>query len=141
MIQRIQSLWLLLAALVVAVLYKLPVYGGELVAGGNKELLVSGSFLLFIVAAELVVFPLVALFMFKNRSGQKKLIWISLLLQLVFVGLIWMEVSDFTAASAFKSSGYKPGAVLPIVAIVLLFMAYSGIRKDEKLIKSADKLR
>jgi len=141
MIQRIQSLWLLLAAVVTALLYKVPVYGGELLAGGNKELLIGQSYLLFIVTAVLVLFPLIALALFKNRSNQKKIIFISLLLQVVFVGLIWLEVSDFAASSALKSSRYDLGAALPIVAIVFLIMALGGIRNDEKLIKNADKLR
>jgi hypothetical protein len=36
---------------------------------------------------------------------------------------------------------YKVGAALPVVSIVLLLLAYGGIRKDEKLIRSADRLR
>lgn len=141
MIQRIQSVWLLLAAFATGLLFKLPVFAGTLATGETKELLVGQNYLLFVVTAVLVLFPLMAIFLFKKRSTQKALIWVSILLQLVFVGLIWMEVNDFAAAGAFKSSIYKPGAILPIVAIVLLVLAYRGIRKDEKLIKSADKLR
>ena len=142
MIQRIQSLWLLLAAAATALLFKLPVYGGVLAGGEAKDLLVGQNYLLFIVAAVLVLFPAIAIALFKNRSNQKKLIWVSLLLNLVFIGLIWMEVGDFKLANpGFTSSVYKVGAVLPIISIVLLVLAYAGIRKDEKLIASADRLR
>ncbi len=141
MIQRIQSLWLLLAAVVTALLYKWPVYGGELLAGGQRELLVRESLLLLIVTVVLVLFPLIALAQFKNRGNQKKLIYISLLLQAVFIGLIWLEANDFAAKFPLKRGGYHLVATLPVVAIVLLFLAWGAIRKDEKLIKSADKLR
>ncbi len=141
MIQRIQSLWLLLASVATGLLFKLPVYSGILNTGAPRELLVGQDYLLFLVTAVLVLFPLVTIFLFKNRSNQKKLIWVSLLLNAVFVALIWMEVSSFTVANSFTSSMYKVGAALPVVSIVLLLLAYGGIRKDEKLIRSADRLR
>lgn len=142
MIQRIQSLWLLLSAVAIAMLFKLPVYGGVLGTGEAKNLLVGQNYLLFIVAAVLVLFPAMAIALFKNRSNQKKLIWLTVLINIVFIGLIWMEVGDFTQANPnFTSSVYKVGAILPIVSIVLLVLAYAGIRKDEKLIASADRLR
>jgi hypothetical protein len=141
MIQRIQSVWLLLAAVATGLLFKMAVYGGELTMGGVKELLVSQSYLLFIVVAVLTLFQLGAIFMFKKRSNQKKLILLSILLQLVLVALIWMEVGDFVLANSFKSSVYKPGAVLPLLSVVLLVLAYRGIRRDEKLIKAAERLR
>ncbi|MCU0335078.1 MAG: DUF4293 domain-containing protein [Chitinophagaceae bacterium] len=141
MIQRIQSIWLLLAAVATGLLFKMAVYGGELNAGGTKELLVGQSYLLFIVVAVLTLFQLGAIFLYKNRSNQKKLILLSVLLQLVLIGLIWMEAGDFVLANSFKSSVYKVGAVLPLLSVVLLVLAYSGIRRDEKLIKAADRLR
>ncbi len=141
MIQRIQSVWLLLAAVATGLLFKMAVYGGELNVGGTKELLVGQSYLLFIVVAVLTLFQLGAIFLFKNRGNQKKLILLCVLLQLLLVGLIWMEVGDFVLANSFKSSVYKPGAVLPLLSVVLLVLAYSGIRRDEKLIKAADRLR
>jgi hypothetical protein len=141
MIQRIQSLWLLLAAIATGILYKLPIYAGVLTTGASKELLVGQSYLLFIVTAVLVLFPLISIFLFKNRSKQKQLIWVTLLLNAVFVGLVWMQVDDFTTANQFSSSVYKIGAGMPIVSIILLLLALGGIRKDEKLIKSADRLR
>ena len=141
MIQRIQSLWLLLAAAASALLYKWPIYGGELLAGGNREMLIRESLLLLIVNVVLVLFPLVALAQFKNSSNQKKLIYVSLLLQAVFIGLIWMEANEFAAKFPLKKGGYHLAATLPVVAMVLLLLALSGIRKDEKLIKSADRLR
>jgi protein-S-isoprenylcysteine O-methyltransferase Ste14 len=89
----------------------------------------------------LVVFPLITIFLFKNRTKQKQLIWVTLLLNAVFIGLVWMQVDDFTTANQFTSSVYKIGAGLPIVSIIFLLLALGGIRKDEKLIKSAERLR
>jgi len=103
--------------------------------------LVGQNYLLFIVAGVLVVFPLVTLSLFKNRKSQKSLILLSILINLVFIGLIWMEVSDFTTSHTFTSSVYQIASVIPIICVVLLFLAFGAIRKDEKMIREAERLR
>jgi hypothetical protein len=42
---------------------------------------------------------------------------------------------------SFTQNYWMIGAILPILMVILLFLAYRGIRKDEKLIKSLDRLR
>jgi peptidoglycan/LPS O-acetylase OafA/YrhL len=141
MIQRIQSIWLLLTAVVTGLLFKVPVYGGKLGNETTREMLIGQNYLLMIVAAVLVIIPAVAIFFFKNRSTQKKLIWVSILLQIVFVVLVWMEATTFSDVQQFVQESYQLGAILPIVAIIFLILAYRGISHDEKLIRSADRLR
>jgi cytochrome bd-type quinol oxidase subunit 2 len=141
MIQRIQSVWLLLAALLMGLMFRMPIYKGVLATGEEKKLLVGQNYLLFIVAGVLVVFPLVTLSLFKNRKSQKSLILLSILINLVFIGLIWMEVSDFTTSHTFTSSVYQIASVIPIICVVLLFLAFGAIRKDEKMIREAERLR
>ena len=138
---RIQSAWLILAALVIALLFFLPVYQGQLSTGTDLKMLITQNYLLMIAAVILVLMPLVAAFQFKNRGTQKSLIWLSISVQFVFLFLIWSEVQEFIDANNFTLHNYSLAAVLPILAVVLLFMAYGAIRKDEKLIKSADRLR
>jgi hypothetical protein len=46
-----------------------------------------------------------------------------------------------TGGVAIVSASYLPAAFLPVVVIILLFLAVRGIYKDEKLIKSLDRLR
>lgn len=43
--------------------------------------------------------------------------------------------------SKVKDGNYGIGSVLPVAAIILLIIAISGIRKDEKLVRSVDRLR
>lgn len=141
MIQRIQTIWLLLAGLAIGFLFRWPLFSGVLADQSKRELMVAENYLLFVVAAVLIVFPLIALVRFKNRKQQKLLIWLSLLLNAVFIALIWMEVDQFKQAYTFTSSVYRWPAILPVLSIILLIMALSAIRRDEKLIKSADRLR
>lgn len=142
MIQRIQSLWLLIAAGVTALLFKLPVFSVQVSETVHKDLMASQKYLLFIMASVLILFQLTAIFLFRNRGNQKILIRLSLLLQAVLLGSVWMEVNDFLKTEPVSiSSSYQAGAALPLVAMVFLVLALDGIRKDERLIKSADKLR
>lgn len=143
MIQRIQSLWLLIAALVFGLLLKYPFAGTTLLNGGEQLANTGGQIFLFIIAIVLTVSPIVAIFLYKNRSNQKKIIWVSLLLNFLFMALMYLKSEDMKELPGIvqNSFTYKPAAVLPIVYLVLLVMAYSGIRKDEKLIKSVDRLR
>ena len=142
MIQRIQTLWLLLAAASVFLLFKFPLYGGLVTGGSAIMLMAADNMVLFILAMVLAALPLVAIFLFRNRGTQKKLIWLSLLLCVLSLVLIYMNVEDFrTANTALTSQSYKLATVFPVLYIILLIMAYSGVRKDEKLIKSVDRLR
>ena len=143
MIQRIQTLWLLFAAAAVAALYTLPVYQAIFNNGTSEFVRVRESYLLFIVNAFCIVFPLIAIFMYKNRSRQKWLVFLSLLLNLALIALIYMQVGAFAdeAPELFNRGVYKPGAVMPILSIIFLIMAYAGISKDQRLIKRAERLR
>ncbi len=143
MIQRIQTLWLFFAALAVSALYTLPVYQAFFNNGTAQFVLVRESYMLFIVSAFCVVFPLIAIFSFKNRGRQKWLVFLSILLNLAFIALIYTEVGKFTDQNPemFQRGVYKPGAVLPIISIIFLIMAYFGILRDQDLIKKADRLR
>lgn len=49
--------------------------------------------------------------------------------------------TDRVAADVGVTTSYEVGSVFPIVALVFLVLALRGIRKDEKLIRSADRLR
>jgi hypothetical protein len=143
MIQRIQSLWLLLSALIIALLSRLPIYTGTLGDGTVKELMTAERLHMMIVALLLIIFPLIAIFLFKNRKGQKQLIWIHILLNLLMLLFFYMAKGSFAddQSPAFVSSRYGIAVVIPVLSIILDVMAYNGIRADEKLIKAADKFR
>jgi len=138
---RIQSLWLLLAGLAAAALFFFPVFQGTLATGELKKMMIGSQLLMMIVAAVLAIVPLVIIFMFKNRNNQKWLIWLIVSLNLVFLALILIRTNDFKGSYDFKSTTYHVGAIMPVLAIIFLFMARTGIRADEKLIRDANRLR
>lgn len=157
MIQRIQSVWLFLASATIFALFLFPYLQYADLAGMGKALKVTGAYhgvggqavraeffvLQTIVTVLLGLFPLYIIFKFRQRKQQIQLIVLEIVLLLLFS--VWLYVSASTAltdARQFLSArNIGVGFFLLPVSIVFLGMAIGGIRKDERLIKSADRLR
>jgi peptidoglycan/LPS O-acetylase OafA/YrhL len=139
MIQRLQSLWLLAAALCAALTYKFPFYTGNKTTEANMQkfetLIASSNFLLLIFTAVLAGGCLALIFLYKNRKQQ---LWLTILaLMIAFIDL----VIYFMETKKFVSGTFSLSAVLALVVPVFLVLAVRGIWKDEKLVKSLDRLR
>jgi peptidoglycan/LPS O-acetylase OafA/YrhL len=146
MIQRIQSIWLLLAALCNAGLFYFDFYRSEILANGVTtvtHLRVNDHYPSLLIALVITVIPLVTIFMFKQRKRQRMMAVLSLVFTIGFISSVIMRVGNVTndMAPGTGTSSYWIGAVLPIIAIIFLVMAIRGINKDEKLVKSTDRLR
>jgi uncharacterized membrane protein len=144
MIQRIQSVWLLLSGLSILLLSKFAIYSGTLGDGTKKVLMTMERMHLMILALLLIILPIIAIFLFKNRTGQKKIIWVHILLNLLLLLFFYIAKDGFLDAHRepeFVSSAYGLALIAPLLSLVLDIMAYKGISNDEKLIKAADKFR
>jgi hypothetical protein len=143
MIQRIQSIWLLLSSLIIVILSRLPIYVGSLGDGSKKELMTAERLHMMILALLLIILPIIAIFLFKNRTGQKQIIWLHILLNLLLLLFFYMAKSAFVEGQQpeFVSSRYGIAVIIPVLSIILDVMAFRGVRSDEKLIKAADKFR
>lgn len=144
----------MLIAIICAVLtFFFPIYTGNVVVGANghvfmevkampvfgfgKESASSGSTLILIVTAIIIVGALINIFNYKTRRKQ---IWLTIgliVLSLLNLFLYWQA----SGAPHFVEGRASVGVILPIVIPIFLFMAVRGILKDEKLVKSADRLR
>ncbi len=151
MIQRIQSIYLFLAGILVMLMYTFPlaifnsnsiIY--ELLACHIKNP-VTGNLLVNVVP--MAVLPLLSLFLsffalvkFKNRIFQMKL---GKLNMIVLVALVVVEVIYFLRIESMLEVDGKPGfsAIIPLVSLLLILMANKAIKKDDNLIKSADRIR
>ena len=139
MIQRIQTVWLFLAALFAALTYKFPFYSGNVINKENvqrfEKLLASSNFLVLIFTAGLIVGTIIMIFMYKNRKQQ---LWLTA----AAAGLSIINiVLYFTELKKFISGNMSLTAVFALAIPVFLFLAINGIWKDEKLVKSLDRLR
>ena len=139
MIQRIQTVWLFLAALFAALTYKFPFYTGNVLNKENvqvfEKLVASSSFLVLIFTAALIGGTIYTIFMYKNRMQQ---IWLTVAaagLSIINIFLYFSELKKFTSGSMSLTS------VFALAIPVFLLLAINGMWKDEKLVKSLDRLR
>jgi len=139
MIQRIQSVWFFLVALCAALTFKFPFYSGNMIGKDNipryEKLLASSNFLLLISTALLIGGAIALIFLYKNRKQQ---LWLTI----AAAGLSFINIIIyFSQLKKFISGNVSLAAVLAFAIPVFLLFAANGIWKDEKLVKSLDRLR
>ncbi|GAA4745253.1 DUF4293 domain-containing protein [Flavisolibacter ginsenosidimutans] len=136
MIQRIQSVWLLLAAIFAAITFSVPFYVGTPLSADIAPQLTAKSNMLLIVLTVLTgLTAFASIFLFENRKLQLKVAVAGLVLTLALLTDYILQLKYFTAG-AFALS-----CVLHFGILGLYILAIRGIRKDQKLIKSLDRLR
>ncbi len=136
MIQRIQTIWLLLAAAASFGSLKLSFYSGKKDTVLFEELTGStGGFLLLVLSVAVALLSVVSIFLFKNRKLQMRLALAGLVVQLAVLFFYFQQAATFTEGN------YTLTSIFSFVIPVFLILAVMGIRKDEKLIKSMDRLR
>jgi len=89
------------------------------------------------IAASLFCFA--SIFLFRNRSMQKKVILVAILMIVALSVLCGINGQQLPAG--ISGASVEVGAFLPLVAILFSLLAIRGIRKDEQLLRSADRLR
>lgn|SRR6476661_362437 len=141
MIQRIQTLWLLIVAIAAFATYTLTLYIGKIANGTEKVFQLADDFLLVILIILLGILALICMFLFKNRKLQFKLSVFGIILSAGFLFLEYIRAENFKQNNLIQTGSYQIGALLPLVMVVFFFMAARGIYKDERLIKSMDRLR
>ena len=141
MIQRIQSVWLFIVAALSFVTLKTSVYSGHHINDLEPKpvifLTASYNPLLNITAVAVGVIALIVIFLFKNRKLQIRLSIIALLLSVASIALYyWQSKSFITEESSITITSF-----IPILIPVFLILSISKIRKDDKLVKSLDRIR
>jgi hypothetical protein len=155
MIQRIQSIYLLLAALCSGLLLAAPLYNietatatyqlflGGLVQTNPKDTILTSQPAILAVGFLLTLFPIIILFLYKKRPMQMRLAASAMMantaMLLLLVGIVNKSIEHITEPHVNET--YGVGLILPALNIVFLFLANKAIRKDDKLIRSADRLR
>jgi hypothetical protein len=141
MIQRIQSLYLLIVAIAAFSTYTLTLYVGKLADGTERSLLLADDFLMVICIILLGILAMACIFLFKNRKLQFKLSVLGGIASFGFLFLEYFKVEAFKTNMNFVSGQYQVGAIVPLFMVIFFFLAAKGIYKDEKLVKSLNRLR
>ena len=93
---------------------------------------------LFALNSLSILLSLVGIFMYKNRKKQAKLCTINQLSLVIWYGYMVVLYWDYDPKYTFRPTLY---IAFPLVALILVFMAYKGIKADERLVKSLDRIR
>ena len=144
MIQRIQSLYLLIAAVISLGLTSafslwtnkvgIEYFALNLITESDIAMIVIP--VLFILSG---IFSLVSIFLFKKRKNQFVMTRINILINLILLGVLIYHLLTLSGETQVSEKGI--GAGLPIIVIVLLVLANRAIKSDEDLVKSVDRLR
>ena len=141
MIQRVQTIWLLLAAVAGFLLTQVPIYVGSLAGVVARKYSATENLLMFALAAVAALLGFIAIFLFKNRKTQLRLTTIGIFVSIALIAIEVWQIGSFGEANPTLKGSYYWGALLPIAMMVFFIMAASNIRKDEKLVKSLDRFR
>lgn len=138
MIQRQQTLWLLLASTAALLSFMFPFVTGKIIDKGveiDKVLKADSNFLLLICTGASLILSTAIIFLYKDRKLQMRLSLAGLLLAVIIIVLY------ITQMSKISKSTLALFCVLPFAILAGYYLAFRNIRKDEKLVKSLDKLR
>jgi glucan phosphoethanolaminetransferase (alkaline phosphatase superfamily) len=157
MIQRIQSLFLALVVILGVLFSYLPIleffandatyimnaYNTVDVTDVNNHL--SKNMGVGVMQGLVFILALVLIFLFKNRQLQMKLAKLNILLiSLQIAAIVMYSDTTITAIGSNVddvSVNIKLGAIIPVLSLILTYLAIRFIKKDENLVRAADRLR
>lgn len=156
MIQRIQTIYLLLATALMSLTLFLPL---ATICSGSEEVVVKAfgvdvasfgfdlplPFYLGTVLIAATLLPFVTIFLFKKRLTQIRLCVSEIVLMLGSAGFIAIYCYRLVSllSEVLSNSVFTLGfaSLMPVVAIIPVVLAIRGIAKDEALVRSLDRIR
>jgi uncharacterized membrane protein len=135
MIQRIQSIYLLIVGILAALGINLPLWVND------KLIIVKGFDNIYILSlfASVIALSLLTIFLFNNRKLQFVLGRFNILINIILLGVFGYYTQTFSGETLVSEK--EIGLIIPFVSIVFLYLANKAIKKDEELVKSVDRLR
>ncbi|HEY4323202.1 MAG TPA: DUF4293 domain-containing protein [Mucilaginibacter sp.] len=155
MLQRIQSIYLLLASLAILALFLFPLVHNVYVDGVPVSITVTGvfqdvsgqpvhiQFFTALIAATVVIAiaPLLLIFLYKNRKRQLMLCYVAILLIIGYSYWMAQVVKGVMGSTQIDTHNWGIGLFLTSISILLMIFAVKAIQRDEKIVKSAERLR
>ena len=162
MLQRIQTLYLFLVLVLSVLLFMVPfcefpfsenlglasqkyvfnIYGFHFHdSEGEAKIAFNFNFPLLINLL-IILNSVVIIYVFKNRKLQLRLGKLNLLLISIILGIVFSYTGTYSSFISLEhSTSYRVGAYLPLLSLVLNYLAIRAIKKDEDLVRSADRIR
>lgn len=140
MIQRIQSIWLLLAAVAAFFTLKFAFYSGMMLSEDQltqtyKEITAQSNILILVITVGIGISAIICIFLYKNRKEQFRICLAGIVASVLNIILYFLQVKKFAEGS------YGLATLLIVLIPIFLFFAARGIYRDQKLLKSLDRLR
>lgn len=133
MIQRLQTIWLLLASACAFLSFKFPFY---ITGSLPPEFNAASNIFLIMLTSILGAVCLIIIFLYKQRKLQLKLCFLVLLISLINIFLYFNYIKDYS-----PGGGISIFSVFVFLIPVFIVLAIRGIYRDIKLIKSVDRIR
>lgn len=136
MIQRIQTLYLFIVAILTGVM---PIWFYLWKDGEGNEVFARNDWYISIALYLSTFLAIVAIALFKNRKNQFVVNRLNIILELSLLGFFVYRSLNLSGETLVSEKGI--GMLLPVISIVFLVIANKAIKKDEDLVKSVDRLR
>lgn len=156
MIQRIQTVYLIIAGILLAIPVMLELSLATVVIDGGEYRLspvtaslvtdaftdkVFGSFTIAAAFALSLFLTVYAVMQYKNRKFQMRLVQLALFLQPVIGVVVFFYADKLAQLAEGGTVNYQPVLAVLVINVVLYVLALKGIKKDDELVRSADRLR
>jgi glucan phosphoethanolaminetransferase (alkaline phosphatase superfamily) len=147
MIQRIQTIYLSLAIVLLAITNLMPLASFQLPNGEVVEMsVISGdhtniTLLILISSIASALLCGISIFLYKNRKRQILIAYLALLPLLLLSGYFVGYSYGSASSAAHLSLVSAKGILLPIIALLFILLAVRKIKADEKLVRSLDRIR
>lgn len=136
MIQRVQTLWLLLASAATIITLKTSFYSGTLITDNSFDSVMgmdNYGMMLLTIALGTALF--INIFLYKNRTTQLRICIAALLVECLIIFLYFREIKNFSKGN------FDLWCAMHLFILLFIFLAARGIYKDAKLIKNSNRLR
>jgi hypothetical protein len=155
MLQRIQTVYLLIVTILTGLMLFLPLAeilndGGDVLTmysyglvnqASDKSGVIYSTLPMAIMIAIIFTISAISIFLYKNRIRQMRFCVFNILLMVGLLGLILFYYLSVKKDIGVSHHTFRLPVVLPIINIVLTFQAFRGIRRDELLVRSYERLR
>ncbi len=93
-----------------------------------------------LIIASLII-SVISIFLFKNRKVQIRVCWILILVLVLIAGDLYLVYNSAWQHFSTVKSNLSLTSIIPLISIVLTYLAIIAIKKDEELVKSIDRIR
>lgn len=141
MIQRIQTLWLFISTICGVTYAYFPIYVATAIGSLPQKYTVRENLILLSASIAMIGIGFLNIFFFKNRGLQKLLITTNIMLSISIFVLQYFLIEALKKDVGLTQGSWEISAVLPLFIVAFHVFAFNGVRNDEKLLSSADRMR